>query len=39
MLIEYWALGRFANPFHRWWLERHGHMLIAAAPPPEGAAE
>jgi hypothetical protein len=37
VLIEYWALGRFANPFHGWWLQRHGYVLIAA-PPQEGAA-
>jgi hypothetical protein len=37
-LIESWVVGRFANPFHRWWLQRHGYVLIATAPSPEGDA-
>jgi hypothetical protein len=38
VLIERWVLGRFANSFHRWWLQRHGYVLIAAAPSAHGAA-
>jgi len=38
ILIECWVLGRFANSFHRWWLQRHGYVLIAATPPAQGAA-
>jgi len=38
VLVEYWALGRFANPFHRWWLQRNGYFLVAAPLPPERAA-
>ena len=38
ILIERWVLWRFANSFHRWWLQRHGYVLIAAAPPAQGAA-
>ena len=30
ILLESWAVGRLANPFHRWWLHRHGYVLIAA---------
>ena len=37
VLIECWVLGRFANSFHRWWLQRHGYVLIAATPPAQGA--
>jgi len=38
VLIERWVLGRFANSFHRWWLQRHGYVLIAATPSAHGAA-
>jgi len=31
MVLEFWTVGRFANPFHHWWLRRHGYVLIAAA--------
>jgi hypothetical protein len=37
-LIQSWVIGRFANPFHHWWLHRHGYVLIATAPSPEGDA-
>ena len=38
VLIERCVLGRFANSFHRWWLQRRGYVLIAAAPSAQGAA-
>jgi Protein of unknown function (DUF2628) len=38
VLIECWVIGRFANSFHRRWLQRHGYVRIAAAPSAHGAA-